>query len=546
MLAVIAGISGGLALFLYGLGVTSDSLQKVAGGALRSILKIASGSPVKGVFTGLFITLCTQSSSATTVLLIGFVRAGLMQFSQSIGVILGADLGTTITVQLIAFRLADYALIIVAAGFLLNALSKYEREKFIGRALFGFGLIFTGMMLMSEGVRPLQDSEGFLNTLILLKNRPLLSLLAATVITAVIQGSAATIAFAITLASQGLLGTNSYEVVYMSIPIIFGANIGTCATAFLASMKTTKDAGRVATAHLIIKVLGVAFFLPFMRLFAGAVVFLSEIILGEGLSDARLLANAHTLFNILIALILLPFTGFISKLAALVTKKGDAGEKPPDYSLIETPELALSWAESKIEEMFCALEKMFKNSIAILKHNDRRLMENTRNMDFTVNSVNKKTVLFLTRLGQKTLSKDESCREIKLISISNRLESAADVITREMLFLTEKIMTQDLSFSFEGFNEIQHIHSIVLSNLKDAAVSFKNKDGSVLERITRSQRHIKTLSEKSCRTHIIRLHKGISEAYSTEEVHFHLLTSLTTINTILLEIAENIHGGAEN
>ena len=540
MLTAAAGIAGGLALFLFGLQVTSESLQKAAGGVLRSILRLATRSPAKGVLTGLFITLCTQSSSATTVLLIGFVRAGLMQFSQSIGVILGADLGTTITVQLIAFRLADYALLIVAAGFVINAVCRYEREKFIGQALFGFGLIFTGMMLMGEGVRPLQESEGFLRTLVMLRDYPVLSLIAATLITAVIQGSAATIAFAITLASQGLLGTEPFEVVLMSLPIIFGANIGTCATAFLASLKTTRDAGRVAIAHLLIKVIGVLLFLPFMRWFSHTSVILSERLLGADVSPARLLANAHTLFNILIVFILLPFTGFIAGLSTRLSRDRKAEEAAADYSLLETPELALSWAESRIEEMFGIVKEMLSNTISVLRHNDRRLMENTRKMDSLVDSLNKNIVLFLTRLGQRSLSKAESDREIKLINISSRLENTADIISREILFLSEKIMTKDLSFSFEGFHEIQHLHSIISENLEDVMKAFREGDGAVLERIRDKQKYLKQYSENSCRMHIKRLHKGISEAYSTEEVHFHLLTGFNSINSILLEIAESI------
>lgn len=540
MLAVIAGIGGGLALFLFGLQITSDSLQKVAGGVLRGILRLATRNPAKGVLTGLIITLCTQSSSATTVLLIGFVRAGLMRFGQTIGVILGADLGTTITVQLIAFRLADYALLIVAAGFIINMVCRYEREKFIGQALFGFGLIFTGMMLMGEGVRPLQDSEGFLQFLAMLRDHPLLSLAAATLITAVIQGSAATIAFAITLASQGLLGSEPSEVVLMSLPIIFGANIGTCATAFLASMKSGRDAGRVARAHLLIKVIGVLLFLPFMGWFARATVALSENILGAGVSQARLLANAHTLFNIFIAIALLPFTGAIAKLSTILSRGGKAEEAAADYSLIETPELALSWAESRIEEMFRTVDGMFENTINILKHSDRRLMENTRRMDSRVDGINKSVVLFLTRLGQRSLSRAESDREIKLINISSQLENAADIINREILFLSEKIMVKDLSFSFEGFHEIEQIHSIISGNLKDVMKAFREGDSAAFNRITEKQKQLKKQSERSCRMHIIRLHKGISEAYSTEEIHFHLLTGFNSINSTLLEIAENI------
>ena len=537
MLIVLAGVLGGLAIFLFGLQVTGEALQKVAGRVLRGILGLATRNPVTGVVTGAFITVCTQSSSATTVFLVNFVQAGLMRFPQTIGVILGADIGTTFTVQLIAFRVADYALIMVAAGFLLKSLAHYEREKFIGQALFGFGFIFLGMLLMKQGVLPLRNSEKFIRMFLAFRQNPLLALLVATAVTAIIQSSAATIALALTLAGQGLFGTEPIEIIQASLPIIFGANIGTCATAALASIQVGSDARRVAAAHLIIKIIGVAIFFPLLRWFSHFVLAVSQLFTADDIGPARMLANSHTVFNVLITVVLLPFSDIIGRAVLLIMPSGGGREKEVYEGLLESPPLALADAREKIGQMFSTVSEMVSKAIFVLRGGDRRLLEDLKRMDDVIDCLHVKVTAFLTKLGQRTLLGEESGEEVRLLGLSHYLESLGDTVNREFLYAAQKVIDDDLSFSFAGFHEMEKLHQIVCRNLKTVEDVFKSGEKSRLRDVIESREDFRRFWEESYGSHIDRMHKGLSESSSTGAIHFHILLSLENMNSQIVNIA---------
>ncbi len=534
MLIIIAGLVGGLAIFLFGLQLTAEALQKVAGRFLRGILGFMTGNMFRGILTGAFMTVCTQSSSATTVLLVNFVQANLMKFAQTIGVILGAGIGTTLTVQLIAFKITDYSLMMVAVGFLLKTLCRYEREKFIGQAVLGFGFIFLGMLLMKEGVVPLRNSDRFIQALITLKENPFLTLLIATAFTAVIQSSAATIAIALTLASQGLFGTDRLEIVQMSMPIIFGANIGTCATALLASIQTGANARRVAVAHLLIKIIGVLIFFPVYMWFSKFVISVTHLFTEAG--GARLIANAHTIFNVLSMLILLPLANSLTRIVSVIISGGETKAEKSVDALLETPSLALAEARRRIEEMFSTVSEIVSKSISVLRDSDRRALEDLRNMDNIVDDLHGSVILFLTKLGQGRLSHEESREETQLLGLSHQLESMADTVNRDFLFMVQKVIDDDLSFSFEGFHEIEKLHGLVCDNIALVEKAFKSDDISLLEKVVWSREDFRNLWQKSYASHIGRMRKGISESLTTGAIHFHILTSLESVNSHLINI----------
>jgi phosphate:Na+ symporter len=545
-LIVIFGVLGGLAIFLFGLQLTGEAMQKVAGRILRDILRLVTKNPVSGIATGAFITLCTQSSSATTVFLVNFVNAGIMKFSQTIGVILGADIGTTFTVQLIAFRISDYCLAMVAIGFIVKMVSRYEREKFIGQALLGFGFIFLGMLLMKQGVEPLRDSEKFVRLLCAFKGNPLLALAVSTAVTAIIQSSAATLAIALTLAGQGLLGTNPFEVVQICLPIVFGANIGTCATAFLASIQSGAGARRVAVANVLIKIIGVAIFFPLMGYLSHFIVWLSHFIARGEVSEVRLIANAHTVFNVMIVVIILPFSRLIEKASTGIMRQGGREKEAAFEALLKIPELAFTEVRKKIEEMFAAVSKMVSDSISILREGNRRALEDLKHMDDIVDGIHREVTDFLARLGQRTLSSGESKEEIKLLGISHHLERLGDIVNGEFLYVSKKVIDEDLSFSYTGFHEVEKLHEIVCRNLEVVESVFKSGEFSALEEVIESGMHFRDLLRESYASHIDRMHKGLSESFETKEIHFHILLSLESMNAQVVEIAELIGEGEKN
>ncbi|MBT3387122.1 MAG: Na/Pi cotransporter family protein, partial [Desulfobacula sp.] len=301
---IFIGIAGGLAFFLYGMDKMSTGMKNTAGNKMRSILASLTKNRVIALIVGAFVTTIIQSSSATTVMLVSFVQAGLLTFAQSLGVILGADIGTTITAQMIAFKLTDYALLMVAIGFLLRMFGKTEKAKAIGDIILGFGILFFGMKLMSDVMKPLRTYPAFIDLMKDLEN-PLMGIFIGAAFTAIVQSSSATTGVLIVLAQQGLITLEA------GIPVILGANIGTCVTAALAGIGTSREAKRVAIAHVMFKVVGVCLFIFWIPQFADIIRSLA----GKfGSGTARQLANAHTIFNVSLGLFFLPFINIFSKI----------------------------------------------------------------------------------------------------------------------------------------------------------------------------------------------------------------------------------------
>lgn len=346
-ITTLFGLLGGLALFLYGMNLMTQSLQSVAGDRMRSILSAVTRNPVLGVLAGALATAVLQSSSATTVMAIGFVGAGLMGLPQAISIILGANIGTTITAQIIAFKLSDYVLLFVFAGFLTMTLGRSARAKEIGRSIFGFGLLFLGIDTMGGAMKPLAQSEVFLSLIEQVSHIPVLGMLVGTLMTVVVQSSSATIAVLQNLASQPAAdGVSSVLGLEGAIPILLGDNLGTTITAILASLALARPAKRVAASHCLFNLSGCLIFIWLVVPFAALV---------QGISPAgpeveviaRQIANAHTLFNVLMTLLWLPFIGVMAKLVTRILpdtepkehRRGQAPQ-PAELPLQEAPNLA--------------------------------------------------------------------------------------------------------------------------------------------------------------------------------------------------------------
>lgn len=328
-ITTLFGLLGGLALFLYGMNLMTQSLQSVAGDRMRSILSAVTRNPVLGVLAGALATAVLQSSSATTVMAIGFVGAGLMGLPQAISIILGANIGTTITAQIIAFKLSDYVLLFVFAGFVAMSAGRTARTKEIGRSIFGFGLLFLGIDTMGDAMKPLAQSEVFLSLIEQVSHIPVLGVAVGTLMTVVVQSSSATIAVLQNFASQpGPDGTSSILGLEGAIPILLGDNLGTTITAVLASLALARPAKRVAASHCLFNLSGCLIFIWLVVPFAALVQAVSpagpevEVV-------ARQIANAHTLFNVIMTLLWLPFIGVMTKIVTrILPDKGQADGQP--------------------------------------------------------------------------------------------------------------------------------------------------------------------------------------------------------------------------
>ena len=281
---LLTGLFGGMGMFLYGMEMMSDGMKVTAGNSMRTILEKLTSNKYLAVFVGAFVTMVIQSSSATTVMLVSFVNSGLLAFSQALGVILGSNIGSTVTAQIVAFKVTDYALLLIAAGSLMSLFSKKDTVKNLGYVILGFGLLFYGMKVMSDTMKPLRSDPAF-NSILTSFENPFLGILAGAIFTALVQSSSATTGIVITLASGGSITLEA------GIPLIFGANIGTCITALLAGLNASRDAKRVAVAHVTFNFIGVLLFCFWIPTFADLISQTSQNI-------PRQIANAHTIFNL--------------------------------------------------------------------------------------------------------------------------------------------------------------------------------------------------------------------------------------------------------
>lgn len=297
---VIIQLMGGLGLFIYGMKLMGDGLENAAGDGLKSILEKVTSNRLMGVAIGAIVTMVIQSSSATTVMVVGFVNAGLMSLAQAAGIIMGANIGTTITAQLVAFKLDQIAPLFVFVGAALVMFARAKKRREIGNIILGFGILFTGMGIMSGAMKPLASSPAFTNILIAIGDNWFIGIIAGAAITAILQSSSATTGILIALATTGTIDIG------LALPVVFGCNIGTCITAMIASIGTNKTAHKAALLHLIFNIVGTIIFLPFLGVLARFVQYTSP----DDVS--RQIANAHTVFNIANTALLLPFTTYLS------------------------------------------------------------------------------------------------------------------------------------------------------------------------------------------------------------------------------------------
>ena len=434
------GLFGGLALFLYGMDQMSDALKSALGEQMRVLLAKVTRTRFTAAATGALVTAAIQSSSVTTVLVVGFVSAGMMSMAQSVGVILGANVGTTITAQIVAFRVEETALWMIAIGFVMQFVGKEERVKYSGHMLMGLGLIFYGMSLMGDAMHPLRTYEPLLQ-LMTQMDRPLLAILIGAGFTALVQSSSATTAIIITMAGQGLISLEA------GIALAFGANIGTCITAQLAALGKSREAIRAALIHVIFNAGGVLIWIPFISALAGWVTGFSpsypEL---EGTTRLaaevpRQIANAHTLFNVLNTMIFIGFTGTLARLAERLVPDRVEPEKviirPKfiDDDLLETPSLALQAVRLEIARMGEIVLQMFTGLAEGVLKRDRKTLEEIKKMDDRVDILEREVFRYLGALRAQPLSETESKGLGFAMIAADEFESVGDVIESEMVDL---------------------------------------------------------------------------------------------------------------
>ena len=526
---LVIGLLGGFALFMYGLNFGSKALTRVAGGKLREFLWKLTKNPLLGVIVGAFITILTQSSSATTVMLVSFAEAGLVSFIQTLGVILGADIGTTLTVQLIAFRVFEVALVIIAVGFFMMIFGKHRQIHYTGRVIFAFGLIFYGMKVMTDAVYPLTLIPGVTSSLIAMGERPFLLLILSTVFTGIVQSSGATMAIVISFAFGGLIDIEG------TIPIIFGANIGTCVTALLASVGRGTEAKRVAMAHIMFKIFMVIVFFPFIHQFA-------SLIGNTSASLPRQVANAHTLFNLFAAILFLPLLVPYSKLIARVLPPRKVGFEPRylDLTFLSSPAIAVGQALRETLRMADIVQTMLTASFKVFETNEELERLKVVNSDDNVDALEENITLYLVRVSESEISLDLSKRSAALLHIVDELEHIGDVISKSLMVYAKKKIKSGFIFSREGFAEIEEFFRFSGETLRMAINALTTFDNGLATKVAERREEGRILLSKYHDAHLDRLRRGFKESVETSTIHLDLISDLERINSHASNIGEHI------
>lgn len=491
---------GGLALFLFGIEQMARSLKVVAGERMKLILARLTTNRFMGVITGAFVTAIIQSSSVTTVLVVGFISAGLMSMAQSIGIIMGANIGTTITAQIIAFKITKAAMLMIAVGFGTLFFATKEKTQQYGHMLMGLGLLFFGMTIMSEAMEPLRHYQPFLDFMVKMEN-PLLGILIAAVFTGLIQSSSAATGIVIVMASQGFITLPA------GIALAFGANIGTCVTAMLAAIGKTREALRAALVHVLFNVFGVLLWLGFIDQLAQLVTLISpshEELYGLARLAAetpRQFANAHTIFNLANTLIFIGLTGQFARLVEWLVPDKPLEEvvtvspKYLDEMLLDTPALALDRVRLEIGHMGQHVLEMLEKIMPAMLDGGTITLKRIAKMDDEVDILHGQIITYLGNISKKPLTEHQTHELINLMAAANNLENIGDVIEIDMVELGNKRIAQEVTISPATREVLINLHEIISEATNHALASIVEGDQEAAERIIAMKQDIHQLTD---------------------------------------------------
>lgn len=541
---VVFGLAGGLALFLYGMNSMSDALQKAAGEKMKKILEFLTKNPIMGVLAGALVTAVLQSSSATTVMVIGFVSAGLMSLPQAISVIFGANIGTTMTAQLMAFKITDYIYPIIFVGFMLYFASKKEKVKNVGLVIFSFGLLFEGIEIMGSVMKPLANSPIFVELMAKVSDIPVLGVLLGAVMTLVVQSSSATIAVLQNFASQpGPDGVTSVIGLAGAIPILFGDNIGTTITALLASIGQSKNAKRTALAHSIFNITGSIVFLFLIPVLAKFVQFISpkgpevEVI-------SRQIANAHTTFNVVCTLVWLPLIPLMVKIVTTIVR-GDDTKKVHSYEpqylddkMIGQPIPAMYMVSNEINRIATSTEKMLKILKEIVSGDDK---EETKSLfkkyHDAIKTLQDAIVTYISKLFTGgALTEMQAERVAGYLAIANNIDRIADRCG-DVVDIYERIGTSEKILSEQAKEELEQCVTIAEELFEQAITAVATDNVDQAEQVIQDKKRMRKAQKKSTKKHLERLQENLCDPELTRAYSGILLN--------LDRVADNCTGIAE-
>ncbi|QDV81453.1 Na+/Pi-cotransporter [Stieleria magnilauensis] len=499
---LLMGLLGGLALFLFGLEQMSDSLKLIAGDGLKKLLAALTTNRFTAALAGSIVTAIVQSSSVTTVLVVGFISAGVMTLTQSMGIIMGANIGTTITAQLIAFKITHYSLLLVAIGFFTLFGTKNETVRHYGHLIMGFGLIFFGMQLMNDGTAPLRSYAPFVEMMHQMDD-PLWAIALAAVFTALVQSSSATTGLVITLAGQGFISLEA------GIALIFGANIGTCVTAGLASIGKPREAVRAAIVHVLFNVAGVVIWFAFIPQLSQIVTWMSPAspeltgLARVAAETPRQIANAHTVFNVANTVLLIGLTTPLAWLVTRLVPERLVAKVEPDHAkyldpiLLQTPALAMDLVRMELGRLGSAALHMMRGALETVIHGSRQEIDALQDLDDHVDALHGAIVTYLGRLSQEQLTDRQSEQLHDYLAVANYLESIGDMIESNLIQAGRERIANHLTISEETEAVLKALNTEVIWATERAIRSVVSGDVEIAQEVSAAKSTINALSDKA-------------------------------------------------
>jgi phosphate:Na+ symporter len=544
---------GGLGFFLFGMSVLSEGLKKAAGQKVRQLLSALTKHRVIAVLVGAATTCLIQSSSATTVMTVGFVNAGLLTLKQALCVVLGANIGTTFTAFLVSafavFKITNYALPAVGLGFLLSILCKTQKTRSLGRILLGFGILFIGIHFMKEAFSPLQESKNVETALIWLGQNPLLAVLAGAVITMLLQSSSASIAIVQIMAMQALFGTDWDVALQAAIPFILGDNIGTTITAQIAALRTSAVARRTAMGHTVFNVIGVLYMLPIVvwtNWFTETVKFIVPAALSQG-TIALHIAVAHCTFNVFNTLVFLPLVGWLEAVVIRIVpaRAEDAIAKPVvlEKHLLNTPEIAIDQARREIVRMASAARDAVNQATEGLDQDDRKKLELVRKTEDTIDDFQYEITSYLAELSTKEISQELSIELPVLLHTVNDIERVGDHAVN-IAEIAERKIDQKLVFSDSAQVEAAQLKKEANQMFDYISAALENDDTQAAKSALVNEENLNRMQMDFRRSHVQRMTDGACSP-AAGLIFIDLVDNIEKIGDHLTNIAQAVIGGLQ-
>jgi phosphate:Na+ symporter len=527
---------GGLGIFLFGIKYMGDGLQKSAGDKLRDILDRFTTNPLMGVLAGIFVTVLLQTSSGTTVITVGLVSAGFMSLRQAIGVIMGANIGTTVTAFIIGIKIGDYALPIIALGAILLFFFKNKKIHNFGQIVFGFGALFYGLELMSGGMKPLRSLEAFHDLTVSMSSNPILGVVIGTLFTVIVQSSSATIGILQGLHAQDLVDIKA------ALPILFGDNIGTTITAVLASIGASVAAKRAAATHVLFNLIGTAIFLILLAPFTSLVLQLKSVL---HLNPEMTIAFAHGIFNTTNTMIQLPF---VALLAVLVTKLIPGEDSFAEYKakhldpvfIEQSPSIALGQAKEEIVRLGNFAIKGMEEAHQYLKTNQQKHADTALQIEDAINNLDRKITDYLVDLSTSSLSEHESEEHTALMNTIRDIERIGDHF-ENIIELVEYQKANKVKITDNALNDLEEMFEFTISTVKEAIHCLDQKDREEAKDVVKREEEIDRMERKLRKQHILRMNEG-SCTGQAGIVYVDIISNLERIGDHAVNIAESVLG----